>query len=72
MTLVLAQGPDSYRSALAAAEGLRQKGLAVELDVSGGGLDQGLAYARKKDMFQVIEVQHDGRETSHPVGQVKR
>lgn len=71
-TLILAEGPESYGKALAAALELRQLGSAAELDVSGEGLVRGLAYARKKGMTQVIVVQKDGKQTSHTVGPIKR
>ena len=66
-TFVLADGLESYRHALAAASELRQQGIYTELDVCGQDLSQGMAYARKKGMSQVVMVNRDGQRTTHSV-----
>jgi histidyl-tRNA synthetase len=63
--LVLADGADSYRSALQAAADLRSQGIQTELDVCGRDLSQGLVYASKMGMAQVIVVSKDGQQTAH-------
>lgn len=62
---VLADGPESYRHALEAASELRQQGIRTELDVCDRDLSQGLAYARKKGLAQVVVVDRDGQSTDH-------
>jgi histidyl-tRNA synthetase len=65
--LVLAADTESYRHAVIASKELRGKGLLTELEVGNLGLEQALAYARKKEMTQVVVVHHNGRRTTHAV-----
>jgi histidyl-tRNA synthetase len=71
-TFVLSDGPESYRHALAAASELRQQGTYTELDVCGQDLSQGMAYARRKGMAQVVMVGRDGQRTNHSVDLTRR
>ena len=63
--LVIADSPKSYRAALRAASDLRQQGIQTELDVRGRDLGEGLVYARKSGMAQVVVVSVDGQRTAH-------
>ncbi len=63
--LVMAGDSESYRPALQAAADLRQQGVQTELDVCGRDLSQGLDYARKMGIAQVIVVNRDGQQTAH-------
>ena len=66
--LVLAEDTSSYGHALKVALSLREQGIPAELDVCGLDLKQALAYCSKKGISRVIVVDHDGNQTSHPVG----
>ena len=70
--LVMANDPESYRPALKAATGLRQQGIQTELDVCGRNLSQGLDYAHKMGMAQVIVVSRDGQRTVHDAAADRR
>ena len=63
--LVIADSPKSYRAALRAASDLRQQGIQTELDVRGRDLGEGIVYARKSGMAQVVVVSIDGQRTAH-------
>ena len=63
--LVISAGAKSYRPALQAAADLRTQGIQTELDVCGRDLSQGMVYARKMGMAQVIVVSQDGQQTTH-------
>ena len=65
--LVLPADTESYRQTLLTAKELRRRGILTELEVGNLGLEQALAYARKKGMTQVVVVHHDGRRTTHAV-----
>jgi histidyl-tRNA synthetase len=65
--LVLSEGEGSYSQALQTAQELRQSGLLAEVDVCGKGLPEGLAYAAKKGIAQVVVVGADGQRTVHKV-----
>jgi histidyl-tRNA synthetase len=65
--LVLWEGEGSYRHALQTAQELRQRGLLVEVDVCGKELSEGLAYAARKGIAQVVVVGQDGQHTAHKV-----
>ena len=66
-TLLLAADAASYEHTLIAAKEMRGKGLLTELEVGGLGLEQGLVYAKKQRMTQVVVVNQDGRQTTHAV-----
>ena len=70
--LVMAEGSESYRAALQAAADLRQQGIKTELDVCDRDLSQGLDYARKMGMDQVVVVNRDGHRTAHAARQDPR
>jgi histidyl-tRNA synthetase len=65
--LVLWEGERSYRHALQTAQELRQSGLLVEVDVCGKGLAEGLAFAAKRGIAEVVVVGPDGQRTVHEV-----
>jgi histidyl-tRNA synthetase len=65
--LVLWEGASNYHHALQATQELRQGGLLAELDVCGKGLSEGLEYAAKKGIAQVVLVDQDGKRTVHKV-----
>ena len=65
--LVLAEGREAFQSALQVAVEMRGGGSLVEVEVCGRVLAEGLAYARKKGLTEVIVVQQNGKRTTHSV-----
>ena len=65
--MVMAADGTAYREGLRMADALRGKGTAVEMELRGLGVEEGLTYARAKGIAEVIAVDSDGNSTRYPV-----